>query len=131
MSRDDILFCLSEKVLFHNHKLILETKGLFTAEILEEIDKLKCKTKTIKNIQDLINKKFSTKFDYPQIVYQVNKLLNKSFGTSDNDAINFLQAIIEDVTINGGYYDYQSSGDNSLQKILYVSSKMKKLSENF
>jgi len=128
---DELFYCIKSSSLIHNHELNYTQKDEFNEQIISRIDKVKGKTKTLKDLQDLINEEFKTKFEYYQIIYQVNKLFEENFGRPDEDANSFLNAITEEIEKNGGYYEKQLDSDNCLQKVLFVSKQMLDYSDKF
>jgi len=114
----------------HNHKLNLEAQAVFTQEILKEMDLWKGKTRSLIDLQEVINKKFATTFEYYQIVYQVKKLFDKNFGTADDDAYNFVEEIKKEISTNGGRFSIEKE-QNRLKRVVFVSNFMLNYSQFF
>ena len=113
------------------HELNYVSKSEFNSEILKEINDLKGKIKTIKDLTSHINSKFGCDFEDYQINYSVEKLLKENFGTTDEDAFNFIQLAKTDVEKNGGFFEVEASEDNRLIKVLYISGVMLKYAKKF
>jgi len=62
-------------------------KSEFTQAIINEINILKGKTKTMNSLVKIINNKYGTDFNLTQVKYQVDKLLQQTFGCADEDVI--------------------------------------------
>jgi len=114
----------------HNHKLNLKAQAVFTQEILKEMDLWKGKTRSLIDLQEVINKKFATTFEYYQIVYQVKKLFDKNFGTADDDAYNFVEEIKKEISTNGGRFSIEKE-QNRLKRVVFVSNFMLNYSQFF
>lgn len=125
---DELVYSVKSCFLEHNHQLNYSPKDEFTEEIVQKIDKLKGNTKSLKDLQEVINRDFNTKFEYYQIVYQVNE---QNFGKPNEDADSFIKIIETDINTNGGFYDILLDKDNRLQKVLYISKQMLEYSEMF
>lgn len=128
---EELTFKLESFYLIHNHPLDFVARNTFTIEIIQEIDKVKGRFKTYEDIREYVNEKYQTSFDYNQIVYQVNKLLRKNFGTPTEDANLFITELEKDVKSNGGFYEIELSDCNKLQKVVYVSSTMLLYAQSF
>jgi hypothetical protein len=115
----------------HNHKLDDPEATLFTEEMLQELNSLKGKMRTLVDLQNHMNKAYKSSFTYSQIVYQVNKLLEQNFGKADDDAHAFINAIQDDIELNGGQYKVLYDEDRTLRRVLYVSKTMLDYSEKF
>ena len=88
------------------------------------------KTRSLIDLQEVINKKFATTFEYYQIVYQVKKLFDKNFGTADDDAYNFVEEIKKEISTNGGRFSIEKE-QNRLKRVVFVSNFMLNYSQFF
>ena len=132
---------------------------MFTKETDAEIDLLKGRTKTVKDLTQIINEKFRTEFDVEQVRYKVQKLMKTNFGIPSEDAMDFAKPAEEKIKTNGGSYIVEKTQlnnastsiklreDNSnshqgycavmvnledtLTKVIYVSKMMSIYSQKF
>ena len=130
-SVDDIEYQLETYYAEHNHNLSLNTKNIFTPEVIKEVDLVKGCCETYQDVCEYINKKFQTNYTYQQISYQIGKLIDQNLGIPSEDANSIVEEIKKDVQLNGGYYDIELGNKDQLQKIIYISSHMLKYSEYF
>ena len=67
---------------------------------------MKGKTKTYKDLTTIINDKYETHFQMTQIKYQVDKLLQATFGIADQDSYEFVNLTQKEAK-DGGYFTYE------------------------
>ena len=107
-----------------------KSNGIKTEKVTKEIDKFKAKM-TTSNLTDHINGKFKTNFKADQIRYQVNKLLERSYGKPEEDAYKFVSLAKDEVAKQGGSFCIDIDDENRLKKCLFVSSRMLEYSKSF
>ena len=113
-----------------DHELNYEKKNEFTQEIINEINNLKGKVKTMNTLVKIINKKFKTDFNLTQIKYQVSKLLKSNYGCADDDAFHFVELAKKEAQ-NGGYFNFKINENNQFSRAIYLSKVMLMYSEYF
>jgi len=107
-----------------------KSNGIKTEKVTKEIDKFKAKM-TTSNLTDHINGKFKTNFKADQIRYQVNKLLERSYGKPEEDAHKFVSLAKDEVAKQGGSFCIDIDDENRLKKCLFVSSLLLEYSKSF
>lgn len=120
-----ILTCLKD------HELKFESKGTMTEEVINRINTLKGNVKTIRTLQNMINKEFNTDFTKMQIQYQISKLLIQYYGIAVDDAYTFVNLAEKDISENEGYFDYELNDDHTFKRSIYLSNTMLLYSEKF
>jgi len=113
-----------------DHKLSYEKKSIFNELILEEINLLKGKVKTYKELTKIINKKFSTEFQMAQIKYQAMKFLKETYGDPDKDAYKFVE-LAKEAAKDGGYFKHSTNSSQELFRMIYLSKTMQIYSNYF
>ena len=115
-----------------DHELVYERKleNEFTKEILDEIDMLKEKMKSLSALTLVVNQKFNTQFLLTQMKYQLNKLMLENFGSPSDDAYLFAQ-MAEEEAKDGGYFSSRVNNQNNFYQFIFLSKIMMDYSDYF
>lgn len=113
-----------------DHELEYQKGSAFEEDIIKEINLLKGKVKTYKELTEIINEKYKTYFKAAQIKYQATKLLQQTYGEPDKDAHNFVN-LAKNEAINGGYFACDVNNSQQLFRTLFLSQTMLLYSKYF
>ena len=101
-------------------------KSLFTHDIDQEINLLGGAVGKITLIRGIINQKFNTDFDFPQIRYRVYKLLKINYGKPGADAYEFV-TLAKKLKVGGGaFFGSQTEEGGQFKAAIFISNYMKK-----
>jgi len=114
-----------------DHDLKYEVKSSFNQEINQELDYLKGRVKKISEIQEMINKKFGTNFDFLQIRHSIRKLMQMNFGKASLDAFNFIKLCEEERQKNKAFFEYELDNERKFRASIFASNEMLILSQYF
>jgi len=78
-----------------------------------------------------INEKYQTQFRLQQIKYQVNKLLQLTYGQPAKDAYLFVQLAEDEVKRSEGYFKYEVNKSSELYRTIFLSKAMLTYSNYF
>lgn len=92
-------------------------------EIIAEIDLLKGRVKTFRTLTEIVNKKFKTNFLVSQVQYQVNKLLEKTYGNPQEDAFLFIELAKAEAK-NDGFFEFKTDTESKFTWALFLTKTM-------
>jgi len=114
-----------------DHELNYEKTSFFTSQIDDEIDLLKGRMKTYKDITEAINIKFDSNFKIDRIKYRVAKLTEETKGKAHQDAYDFIKMASDNVKNYGGYFAFDLKRNILFERCVYLSKTMLTYAEYF